>query len=138
VQDAHDRYANIEVSYLLQRMESYGGLSILTTNLRDALDKAFLRRLRFIVQFAYPNAEQRCSIWERAFPPELPTQNLDFLRLAQLDLTGGAIRNVALAAAFRAARSEGPLTMEHCLAAATREYQKLEKPLSGREFGDRR
>ena len=132
VQDAHDRYANIEVSYLLQRMETYCGLSILTTNLRDALDKAFLRRLRFIVQFAYPNADQRRRIWERAFPPELPAARLDYARLAQLDLTGGAIRNVALAAAFRAARDGGPLTMEHCAAAATREYQKLEKPLGNR------
>ena len=135
VQDAHDRYANIEVSYLLQRMETYCGLSILTTNLKDALDKAFLRRLRFIVQFAYPNADQRRRIWERAFPPELPVAGIDFGRLAQYDLTGGAIRNVALAAAFLAARDGGPLTMAHCAAAATREYQKLEKPLSGREFG---
>lgn len=132
VQDAHDRYANIEVSYLLQRMETYGGLSILTTNLRDALDKAFLRRLRFIVQFAYPGAEQRRRIWERAFPPELPLADLDYGRLAQFDLTGGAIRNVALAAAFLAARDGGPLTMAHCAAAATREYQKLEKPLGAR------
>ncbi len=132
VQDSHDRYANIEVSYLLQRMETYSGLSILTTNLKDALDKAFLRRLRFIVQFAYPNAEQRRRIWERALPAELPVQGLDFARLAQLDLTGGAIRNVALAAAFLAARDGGPLTMAHLAAAATREYHKLEKPLGGR------
>jgi hypothetical protein len=135
VQDAHDRYANIEVSYLLQRMETYCGLSILTTNLKDALDKAFLRRLRFIVQFAYPNADQRRRIWERAFPPELPVEGLEFARLAQFDLTGGAIRNVALAAAFLAARDGGPLTMAHLTAAATREYQKLEKPLGTRERG---
>jgi hypothetical protein len=129
VQDSHDRYANIEVSYLLQRMETYNGLSILTTNLKDALDKAFFRRLRFIVQFAYPNADQRRQIWSRAFPAALPTQSLDYARLGQYDLTGGAIRNVALAAAFLAARDGGPLTMAHCAAAATREYQKLEKPL---------
>jgi SpoVK/Ycf46/Vps4 family AAA+-type ATPase len=135
VQDSHDRYANIEVSYLLQRMETYCGLSILTTNLKDALDKAFLRRLRFIVQFAYPNADQRRRIWERAFPAELPTQGLDFVRLGQYDLTGGAIRNVALAAAFLAARDGGPLTMAHIAAAATREYHKLEKPLGARELG---
>ena len=135
VQDSHDRYANIEVSYLLQRMETYTGLSILTTNLKDALDKAFLRRLRFIVQFAYPGAEQRRRIWERALPEGLPTAGLDFARLAQFDLTGGAIRNVALAGAFLAARDGGPLTMAHLAAAATREYHKLEKPLSGRELG---
>ncbi|WP_343519428.1 AAA family ATPase [Sphingomonas sp.] len=135
VQDSHDRYANIEVSYLLQRMETYAGLSILTTNLKDALDKAFLRRLRFIVQFAYPNAEQRGRIWERVFPPELPREGIDYARLAQYDLTGGAIRNVALAAAFLAARSGGPLTMAHCAAAAAREYRKLEKPLGARELG---
>ena len=135
VQDSHDRYANIEVSYLLQRMETYSGLSILTTNLKDALDKAFLRRLRFIVQFAYPNAEQRRRIWERAFPDALPVHGLDFARLGQYDLTGGAIRNVALAAAFLAARDGGPLTMAHVAAAATREYHKLEKPLGARELG---
>ena len=138
VQDSHDRYANIEVSYLLQRMETYTGLSILTTNLKDALDKAFLRRLRFIVQFAYPNADQRRQIWQRAFPAELPTQGLDFDRLGQYDLTGGAIRNVALAAAFFAARDGGPVTMAHCAAAATREYQKLEKPLGARGTDRRR
>ena len=138
VQDSHDRYANIEVSYLLQRMETYKGLSILTTNLKDALDKAFLRRLRFIVQFAYPNADQRRRIWQRAFPPELPTHGLDHARLAQYDLTGGAIRNVALAAAFLAARDGGALTMAHIAAAATREYHKLEKPLGSRGTERRR
>jgi hypothetical protein len=127
VKDSHDRYANIEVSYLLQRMENYTGLSILTTNLRDALDKAFIRRLRFIVQFAYPGIEQRRLIWQRMLPSELPRGEIDFDALARFDLTGGAIRNVALAAAFLAARDQRPLEMAHLVEAATKEYLKLEK-----------
>src|SRR6185312_5093877 len=74
VRDSHDRYANIEVSYLLQRMEAYRGLAILTTNMRDALDSAFLRRLRFVVSFPFPDADGRAEIWRRVFPPELPTE----------------------------------------------------------------
>ena len=135
VKDSHDRYANIEVSYLLQRMENYTGLSILTTNLRDALDKAFIRRLRFIIQFAYPGVEQRQLIWERMLPPEMPREDIDFDALARFDLTGGAIRNVALAAAFLAARYDKLLGMAHLTEAATKEYLKLEKTGRARDPG---
>jgi hypothetical protein len=97
VKDSHDRYANIEVSYLLQRMEAYRGLAILTTNMKDSLDTAFLRRLRFIVQFPFPDAGQRAEIWRRLFPAETPTEGLDPAKLARLNVTGGNIRNIALA-----------------------------------------
>ena len=92
VRDSHDRYANIEVSYLLQRMEAYRGLAILTSNMRAALDPAFLRRLRFSIQFPFPDATQRRQIWRNAFPAEAPTGQLDFARLAQLRIAGGKDR----------------------------------------------
>ena len=133
VKDSHDRYANIEVSYLLQRMESYRGLAILTTNLKSALDTAFLRRIRFIVQFAFPDAALRAEIWRRVFPPQTPVEGLDAERLAQLNLAGGNIRSVALNAAFLAADAGEPVRMSHLLRAARSEYAKLEKPLTDAE-----
>jgi hypothetical protein len=133
VKDSHDRYANIEVSYLLQRMEAYRGLAILTTNMRSALDSAFLRRIRFVVQFPFPDAGARAEIWRRVFPPETPTEGLDPQRLARLDLAGGNIRNIALNAAFLAAAAREPVRMEHLLRAARAEYAKLERPLTEAE-----
>src|SRR4029077_2109583 len=100
VKDSHDRYANIEVSYLLQRMESYRGLAILTTNMKQALDPAFLRRLRFVVQFPFPDTAERARIWERVFPVATPTENLELRKLARLNVAGGNIRNIALHGAF--------------------------------------
>ena len=98
VKDSHDRYANIEVSYLLQRMEAYRGLAILTTNLRDALDQAFVRRLRFVVEFPFPDAAQRAEIWRRVFPAaDADRRRSTPRRLAALSLAGGNIRNIALA-----------------------------------------
>lgn len=135
VKDSHDRYANIEVSYLLQRMEAYRGLAILTTNLKSALDTAFLRRLRFIVQFPFPDAAQRAEIWRRIFPPQTPTESLDFSQLARLAVAGGNIRNVALSAAFLAAEASEPVRMVHLLQAAKHECQKLERPLNESEIG---
>src|SRR5262249_49113788 len=105
VKDSHDRYANIEVGYLLQRMEASRGLPLLTTNLRGALHSAFLRRIRSVVQFPFPDPDQREAIWERIFPDETPTEALDRATLAQLNVAGGSIRNIALAAAFLAAES---------------------------------
>ncbi len=134
VKDSHDRYANIEVSYLLQRMECYRGLAILTTNLRSALDTAFLRRLRFIVQFPFPDAVQRAAIWSRAFPPRTPTDRLDCEKLARLNVTGGNIRSIALNAAFLAADDGTAVGMRHILRAAQNEYAKLEKPLTDAEI----
>ena len=133
VKDSHDRYANIEVSYLLQRMESYRGLAILTTNMRSALDVAFLRRIRFIVQFPFPDAGQRAEIWRKVFPRDTPTHDLNVERLAQLSVAGGSIRNVALNAAFLAADSNQPVQMSHVLSAARSEYAKLEKALTDAE-----
>ncbi len=134
VRDAHDRYANIEVNYLLQRMEAYRGLAVLATNLRSALDSAFLRRLRFIVEFQFPGPGQRRTIWEKAFPVAAPRDGLDFDRLARLQASGGMIRNIALNAAFLAVAANTPITMPHVLAAARTEFQKLELPMPARDF----
>ncbi|WP_414577265.1 ATP-binding protein [Anabaena sp. CCY 9402-a] len=130
VKDSHDRHANIEVSYLLQRMESYRGLAILTTNLKASLDQAFLRRIRFIVQFPFPDAKQRAEIWRRVFPSQTPTADLDFEKLAKLSVAGGNIRNIALNAAFVAADADEPVRMKHILQAAKSEYIKMERPLT--------
>jgi AAA+ superfamily predicted ATPase len=135
VKDSHDRYANIEVSYLLQRMEAYRGLAILTTNLKNALDTAFLRRLRFIVRFPFPDAAQREEIWRRVFPAKTPTDSLDLGRLARLAVSGGDIRNIALGAAFLAAELGEPVCMRHLLQAAKNECQKLERPLNEADIG---
>jgi len=135
VKDSHDRYANIEVSYLLQRMEAYRGLAILTTNMKNALDPAFLRRIRFIVYFQFPDVAQRAEIWRRIFPVQTPTDCLEVTRLAQLDIAGGNIRNIALNAAFLAADANEPVRMKHLLQAARREYAKLEKSLTDAEIG---
>jgi hypothetical protein len=134
VKDSHDRYANIEVSYLLQRMEVYRGLAILTTNMKSALDHAFLRRIRFIVQFPFPDVLQRAEIWRKVFPAATPTQDLDAKKLAQLNVAGGNIRNIALSAAFLAADRQEPVRMSHILRAARHEYAKSEKSLTSAEI----
>ncbi|MBD2541320.1 ATP-binding protein [Coleofasciculus sp. FACHB-SPT36] len=133
VKDSHDRHANIEVAYLLQRMEAYRGLAILTTNLKGSLDQAFLRRIRFIVQFPFPDATQRAEIWQRIFPRKTPTEGLDPVKLARLNVAGGNIRNIALNAAFIAADANEPVGMQHILQAAKSEYVKLERPLTDAE-----
>ncbi|CAG0951009.1 ATP-dependent zinc metalloprotease FtsH 2 [Burkholderiales bacterium] len=135
VKDSHDRYANLEISYLLQRMESYRGLSILTTNLKSSLDTAFLRRIRFVVQFPFPDAAQRTEIWRRIFPEALPRGTLNLDQLARLHVSGGNIRNIALNAAFLAAGEAQPLSMTHLAHAARTEYAKLEKPVNEAEIG---
>jgi hypothetical protein len=133
VKDSHDRYANIEVSYLLQRMEGYRGLAILTTNHKAALDVAFMRRLRFVVQFPFPEAADREAIWRRAFPPATPTRDLAWARLARLQVAGGHIRNIALGAAFCAAEAGEPVGMAHVLRAAQLDAAKRERALSESE-----
>ena len=129
VKDSHDRHANIEVSYLLQRMETYRGLALLTTNLKSALDQAFLRRFRFIVEFPFPGLAQRAEIWRRVLPDKTPRDDLDFTRLARLNVSGGNIRNIALAAAFLAADDNAPIAMKHIVHAARREFAKIGQPL---------
>ena len=135
VRDSHDRYANIEVSYLLQRMETYRGLALLTTNLRAALDDAFSRRLRFVVQFPFPDFALRRALWAQAFPPGVPRDDLDVDELARLSVTGGSIANIALSAAFGAAERGDRVRREDLLRAAQTEYAKLDRPLTDSESG---
>lgn len=134
VKDSHDRYANLEVSYLLQRMECYRGLAILTTNLPQAIDPAFKRRLRFIVQFPFPDLAERAEIWRRAFPQATPTEGLEIDQLAQLNVPGGNIRNIALGAAFLAADAGSAVTMAHVRRAARAEYAKIGRTMTGVEL----
>jgi len=134
VKDSHDRYANIEVGYLLQRMEAYQGLAVLTTNLKSSLDRAFQRRLRFIVHFPFPDSAQREEIWKRIFPANTPLENLDYAKLAQLNVAGGNIRNIALSSAFLAAQSGSAVCMSHLLEAARMEAHKIERPLATAEI----
>ena len=134
VKDGHDRYANLEVAYLLQRMESYRGLAILTTNLRSNVDRAFLRRLRFVVQFPFPDATQRAQIWLRMFPPAAPLEGIDAGALARLAASGGVIRAIALSAAFGAAEDRTAITPAHVLRAARVEYAKAERALTDSEM----
>ncbi|MFF3911944.1 AAA family ATPase [Streptomyces sp. NPDC001852] len=133
VKDSHDRYANLEVSYLLMRMEAYRGLAVLTTNMKKALDNAFMRRIRFVVDFPFPSVPERAEIWRRVIPDRTPTEGLDPERLAQLTVAGGSIRNIALAGAFLAAEEGSPVRMRHMLAAARTEYLKLERSLTPSE-----
>jgi hypothetical protein len=135
VKDSHDRYANLEISYLLQRMEAYHGLAILTTNMKQALDTAFQRRIRFVLQFPFPGPEERKRIWERAFPGRTPVGTLDYNRLAQLNVPGGLIRNIALHAAYLAADEGTGVGMDHVLRGAKVEYAKLDRPLTPAETG---
>ncbi|HUO08053.1 MAG TPA: ATP-binding protein [Phycisphaerae bacterium] len=137
IKDSHDRYANTEVAYLLQRMESFcgRGLAILTTNAaHGALDQAFWRRLRFSVSFPFPDAAARREIWVRVFPPTAPTESLDFDKLSQLNVSGASIRNIALNAAFLSAEAGEPICVKHILQAAHAECAKLEKPLGRNEI----
>jgi len=130
VRDSHDRYANMEVGYLLQQMESYRGIAVLTTNMPDAIDSAFVRRLRYIARFPLPGAPERQRIWEGAFPATVACEPLDFSRLAKLSLTGAVIRNVALGASFRAGGEGRGVTMADVVAAARMELVKLGRPLT--------
>jgi hypothetical protein len=134
VKDSHDRYANIEINYLLQRMEAYRGLAVLATNRKGALDPAFLRRLRFIVSFPFPGKKERARIWEKIFPPETPLRGLDFQWLARIPVAGGAIQNIALNAAFLAADAGTEVGMDMVLDAARAELRKLEKPVNEADF----
>ena len=131
VKDSHDRYANIEIGYLLQRMESYNGLAILTTNMKSSLDHAFLRRLRFVVDFPFPGQAERKVIWQRAFPPRVVLgADLDFERLARFNLSGGSIHNAAVHAAFlAAAQPDATVTMAMAVDAAQDELLRLNKPV---------
>ena len=137
VKDAHDRYANIEIAYLLQKMEEYEGITILATNLRQNIDEAFVRRIRFIVEFPFPSEEYRLRIWQGIWPKETPLApeiDLNFMAL-QFKLTGGNIRNIALAAAFLASENGQVVRMKHLLQATKREFHKMGKVVKAEEFG---
>ena len=131
VKDSHDRYANIEVAYLLQRIESYRGLAILTSNLKSSLDRAFLRRIRFVLQFPFPDAAARAEIWRRSIPAQAPCGALDWAALARLQVAGGHIRAIALNAAFRAAERGSAIEHADVMASARAEFSKLERVFNG-------
>ncbi|MEO0375320.1 MAG: ATP-binding protein [Cyanobacteria bacterium P01_A01_bin.17] len=134
VKDSHDRYANIEINYLLQRIEAYRGLAILATNMKSALDSAFMRRLRFVITFPFPATPQRLEMWQKVFPASTPVDSLDYARLARLNLTGGNIHNIALNAAFLAATAGTSITMPLVLSAARTEFRKLNRPVNEADF----
>jgi SpoVK/Ycf46/Vps4 family AAA+-type ATPase len=138
VRDSHDRYANLETSYLLQRVEEYEGVVILATNFRKNMDDAFVRRVHFTIDFPFPGERERLRIWQGVWPNEAPRHaGLDLEAVARrVELAGGSIRNIALAAAFLAADEEGVVTMQHVLRATRREYQKMGKVLSDVDLGD--
>ncbi len=137
VQDARDRYANIEVGYLLQKMEEYDGIAILTTNHRSNMDEAFERRLRFIIEFPLPDIKNRHLIWQKIFPKNAPcSPNLDLEFLAKnFEITGANIRNIALTAAFLAADDQEVIEMVHLIRAVRREYQKMGQILRDKDLG---
>ena len=134
VRDSHDRYANIEINYLLQRMEGYSGLAILATNMKSALDVAFMRRLRFVVDFHFPDPAERREMWCKALPDGVPREAIDLDWLARLHLTGGNIHGIALNAAFMAAEADTPVTMPLLLDAARQELRKLDQPVHEADF----
>jgi hypothetical protein len=134
VRDSHDRYANIEVNYLLQRMEQYRGLAILATNMRSALDVAFTRRLRFIVDFPFPGVADRMRMWQQVFPEQTPKDELDYGRLARINLTGGSIHNAAINAAFLAAQTKRNVNMGAVLTAIRNELIKMDRPINESDF----
>jgi AAA+ superfamily predicted ATPase len=134
VKDSHDRYANIEINYLLQRMEAFSGLAILATNMKSALDEAFMRRLRFIVNFPFPGPAERRQMWRKALPPDVPQEELDHERLARFNVSGGNIHSIALNAAFMAAQRGSAVTQSLLLVAVRNELRKLDKPLNEAEF----
>jgi AAA+ superfamily predicted ATPase len=138
IRDAHDRYANIEISYLLQKMEEYEGVVILATNFRKNMDDAFIRRMHFTVEFPFPSEQHRLRIWQKIWPDETPrSPELDLSFMARnFDIAGGNIRNVALAASFLAADDGQLVTMGHIIHATRREYQKMGKMVTASEFGE--
>jgi SpoVK/Ycf46/Vps4 family AAA+-type ATPase len=135
IKDSHDRYANIEINYLLQKMEEYKGLCILATNMKKAIDKAFTRRIRIVIEFPIPNLNQRKEIWKKGFEPNIPYNGIDFDFLAtQFKITGGNIRNITLNAAFLAAAENKNVYMSHLINATKREFNKIGKLCLESEF----
>ncbi len=138
IRDAHDRYANVEVDYLLQRIEAHDGTVVLTTNLKQNVDDAFMRRIHAGVEFQFPTRDLRASIWRNVFPESTPLGDVDVAFLSSLEFAGGNIKNVALTAAFRAAADGGRVEMTHLVDASRREFQKTGKLVDPDAFGEYR
>lgn len=135
VSDAKDKYANTEVSYILQRIEQYDGIVILSSNYRRNIDEAFMRRMRYVVDFPMPNAAIRREIWKSCFTPATPLEHIDYAFLAdKFELSGGSIKNIALNAAFAAASEGSPITMHHLLVGIRAENLKAGKPMLNSDF----
>ena len=136
VKDAHDRYANIETAYLLQRTEEYNGLVILASNIKKNMDEAFVRRIHFMVDFPFPEEPERLEIWRRTFPVQAPrAEDIDLAFLARkLKITGGNIRNIILISAFLAAEEHAPISMRHLVRGASYEFQKIGKMIVEGDF----
>ncbi|CAG0986274.1 ATP-dependent zinc metalloprotease FtsH [Methanosarcinales archaeon] len=136
VRDSHDRYANIEINYLLQKMEEYEGIVILASNFSNNIDEAFLRRLHFKIDFPSPDEELREKIWRNIFPRKTPVaENIDYSFLSMFKITGGNMKNIALSAAFLAAGDSGVIKMEHIIKGTQREFQKMGKLCTKEDFG---
>ena len=136
VADSHDRYANLETSYLLQELERFNGLTILTSNYASNIDQGFVRRIQVSVEFPAPDEAERLRLWQLSFPPEAPTEDLDLPFLArQFKLTGASIRSVALGAAFRAAAGTGSITMATVVAALQADLRKQGRLATAHDFG---
>lgn len=138
VKDSHDRNANLETSYLLQKMEEHTGITILTTNFLENIDKAFFRRINYVVHFAFPNAVSRKEIWQKMFTKEVPiAKDVDFNFIArQFELSGGSIKNACLTAAFMAASENTDITMKHMIKSIEYEIKKQGKMVSKSDFGE--
>ncbi|TFH40178.1 MAG: ATP-binding protein, partial [ANME-2 cluster archaeon] len=134
--DSHDRYANIEVNYLLQKMEEHEGIVILATNFKNNIDDAFLRRIHFAIEFPPPDETSRKQIWKNIFPLDTPIEgDIDFVFLSKFKITGGNIKNIALSAAFLAASNSSIVKIEHLIKATKREFQKMGKLCTSGDFG---
>ncbi|MEN8192868.1 MAG: ATP-binding protein [Bacteroidota bacterium] len=135
IKDSHDRYANIEVNYLLQCMEEYRGIAILATNNKKVLDHVFLKKIRFIVNFPFPDTTNRKLIWEKAFSKKVPVSKLEYNTLARLKIPGGNIKNIAVNAVSLAEEEKKPVDMLKVMHVAQREYEKMNKQITEGEFG---
>jgi len=135
VKDAHDRYANVEIDYLLQKLEEHREIIILASNLAQNIDTAFARRMHFRIEFEFPNKKSRLEIWKNIFPKNTPLEkNIDFEYISKFEITGGNIKNVALAAAFMAADKNTEISMKHLIFAVKKEFEKIGKPITKSEF----
>jgi SpoVK/Ycf46/Vps4 family AAA+-type ATPase len=141
IKDAHDRYANIEVSYLLQKLEDHDEIVILASNLKHNIDDAFVRRMHFVVEFPFPNERERLEIWKHVFPEPFSeflnkeSINVEFLA-RQFKTSGAMIRNIVLSAAFLAAAESSKIKMKHLIIATKRELEKKSKPILKADFGE--